>query len=96
MDNARQIDAADVQRLNRLSEEVRGRLVEIAMIAARLAEDRSFRSGTARNFVPREAGRTKANARSGDWMEVIDVDGHEVCYGSIGGKPFAESPCGAS
>ena len=26
-------------------------------------------------------------------MEVIMVDGHEVCYGTIGGESFAESPC---
>ena len=41
-------------------------------------------------FAPRDA---RSAAESGDHMEVVVVDGHEVCYGTIGGESFAESPC---
>jgi hypothetical protein len=43
-------------------------------------------------FDPRDA---RSAADTGDTVEIIIVDGHEVCYGTIGGHPFAESPCGA-
>ena len=47
-------------------------------------------------YVPREAEPARqANAGAGDWMEIEEIDGVEVCYGVIDGEPFAESPCGA-
>jgi hypothetical protein len=41
-------------------------------------------------------GGAETEARGGDWIEIIDVDGTEACYGVSAGKPFAESPWGAS
>jgi|GEM_PF-4263663 len=87
-----ELSADDAERLQRLSQEVRNRLREIAQIAARpvgvqLDDDMLIK------FEPRDAGST---VDSGDWVEIIVVDGHEVCYGEIGGQPFAESPCGAA
>lgn len=90
--------SADVaQRLSRLSEEVRGRLAEIALITARAAGVDLPDSGIVK-FAPRPIAH-EADAGAGDWMEIIEVpadDGHvyTACYGVIGGHAFAESPCG--
>jgi hypothetical protein len=86
-----QLSAHDAQRLQGLSQEVRSRLREIAQIAARPVGVQ-LHDNTLIKFEPRDAGST---VDSGDWVEIIVVDGHEVCYGEIGGQPFAESPCGA-
>ena len=85
------------QRLTRLSEEVRSRLVEIALITAR-ASGNDLPNSTAIKFAPRPIAKA-ADAGTGDWMELIEVvadDGqtYTACYGSIGGQSFAESPCG--
>jgi hypothetical protein len=86
----------DAQRLRRLSEEIRGRLVEVALITMRGKQ--IPKNGDIR-FVP--GTRKKAmDASSGDWVEIIEVDVNgttvEACYGEINGVPFSESPCGAS
>jgi acyl-CoA reductase-like NAD-dependent aldehyde dehydrogenase len=84
----------DGQRLRRLSEEIRGRLCEIALILTRsggkpLAQDGSIQFGSAKRPVPAMGG-------PGDWMEItVGKDGEEACYGVIGGEPFYESPCGS-
>lgn len=84
----------DAARLARLSEEVRSRLAEIAMITSRVAGV-DTPTGHVVKFVTREAGFKKnAQAADGDWMEIGEVDGFEFCYGVIDGHPFAESPCG--
>jgi hypothetical protein len=83
--------------MRRLSEEVRSRLFEIALIATRATGTDPIK-GHVLNFVPREAGRQAdagTDAGTSDWMELIEVDGFEACYGVINGHPFAESPCGA-
>lgn len=88
-----QLDPEDAQRMRRLTEEVRGRLLEMAMITARTAGV-ELRGSAAIRFVPHKAA-ADAEADPGDWMEIDEVDGVEVCYGVIGGQAFAESPCGA-
>lgn len=82
----------DAQRLRRLSEEVRGRLLEVALIVTRNL-GLPMRPNSLVSFVPRETDPTE-DAGAGDWMEIGEVDGVEYCYGSIGGHSFAESPCG--
>jgi hypothetical protein len=86
----------DAQRLRRLSEEIRGRLVEVALITTRAVGKQIPKYADIR-FVP--GSKTKAmDASSGDWIEIIEVDVNgttvEACYGEIDGVPFAESPCG--
>ena len=83
----------DAQRMGRLSEEVRSRLLEMALIAARTVGVQLRGSADIR-FSPLKAA-TEADAGAGDWMELDEVDGFEFCYGVIGGVAFAESPCGA-
>jgi hypothetical protein len=90
-----EILADDMQRLVRLSEEVRSRLAEISMIVARVSGDTNLEKSTVQTFTAKGAKSKDPVARSGDWMEIIDVDGTEACYGVMNGKPFAESPCGA-
>src|SRR5512139_2683855 len=93
--NRHALSQEDVQRINRLSEEVRSRLREIALITARTVGDGPPK-GHVLKYVPREAEPTRqVNAGAGDWVEIEEVDGVEVCYGVIDGVPFAESPCGA-
>jgi hypothetical protein len=80
-------DAAE--RLEELSQDVRGRLREIAQIVGPLVGVQATENSLIM-FAPRDAGSA---AESGDHMEVVVIDGHEVCYGTIGGESFAESPC---
>ncbi|KQY21680.1 MULTISPECIES: hypothetical protein [Rhizobium/Agrobacterium group] len=89
-----EIHIDDIQRLARLSEEVRGRLAEISMILSRATGEASVEKGQILKFTPKGVRNKTTSNRSGDWMEIIDVDGVEACYGVIDGKPFAESPCG--
>jgi len=91
--NRYELEPGDAQRMRRLSEEVRSRLLEMALITARTAGV-ELRGNAAIKFVPRKTAR-EADAAAGDWMEIDEVDGFEVCYGVIGGQAFAESPCGA-
>ncbi|MFI1394195.1 hypothetical protein [Streptomyces sp. NPDC020681] len=93
-----EVATEDIQRLTRLSEEIRSRLAEIALITARAAGAEPLK-GPVHKYVSRDGARkpgVRADAGSGDWVEIIDVDGFEACYGVIGGKAFAESPCGAA
>jgi hypothetical protein len=92
------MQADDAQRIIRLSEEVRSRLAEIGMIVNRTAgaappQGQVLRFVAGQAAVKADAG---ADAAAGDWMEIIEVDGVEACYGVIGGHAFAESPCGAT
>jgi hypothetical protein len=84
-----ELSADDAQRLQELSQDVRRRLLEIAQIAARpvgvQVDDNSLIK-----FEARDAGSA---AEAADHVEIIVVDGHEVCYGTVGGESFAESPC---
>jgi hypothetical protein len=91
-----ELQQEDAQRMRRLSEEVRSRLLELALITGRTVGMEIPKNGNIR-FVPGK--KTKAmDASSGDWVEIIEVDVNgrtvEACYGEINGKPFAESPCG--
>ena len=84
----------DALRLARLSEEIRGRLAEIAMITARVAGVEPPK-GRVVKHVTRDAGlKKRADAGSGDWIEIDEIDGFVVCWGVIDVQPFAESPCG--
>ena len=88
------MDEEDGLRLARLSEEIRARLAEIAMINARVAGVEPPKGRVVR-YVTRDAGLKKnADAAAGDWMEIGETDGVETCWGVIDGHPFAESPCG--
>ena len=94
---AEKLQPEDAQRMRRLSEEIRSRLLELALITARTVGMEIPKNANIQ-FVP--GAKAKAmDASSGDWMEIImvDVNGGEVeaCYGVIDGVPFAESPCGA-
>jgi hypothetical protein len=87
-----ELSADDAQRLRELSQEVRSRLREIAQIAASPVGVQVGNDSIVQ-FMPRDAGRA---VDAGDHVEIIIVDGHEVCYGTVGGVPFSESPCGAA
>jgi hypothetical protein len=84
----------DGHRLRRLSEEIRGRLAEIALILTHsggkpLPTDGSIQFGSAGRPMP-------AMSDSGDWMEItMGKDGEEACYGVFDGEPFYENPCGS-
>jgi hypothetical protein len=91
------LEKEDALRLRRLSDEIRGRLVEVGLIVTRAVGKQIPKNADIR-FVP--GTKTKAmDASSGDWVEIITVDVNgdtvEACYGVIDGKPSAESPCGA-
>ncbi len=92
-----ELPAEAAQRLTRLSEEIRARLLEVALIAAHATKTDLPNSSTIR-FSPRPIA-ADADAGAGDWMEIIEVEAddgqvYEACYGVINGVPFAESPCG--
>jgi hypothetical protein len=81
----REMTQEDAQRMVRLAEEVRGRLLEMSLIAARTL-DLDTAGGTAPRFVPRprpsaESADAGADAGAGDWMEIDVIDGFEVCWG---------------
>ncbi len=89
--NRREPSPEDAQRLNRLSEEVRGRLLEIALIMARVG-GKDYDGGAVGKFVPRET--TPLEAASGGWIEIVDFpDGTSGCYGELDGRPFVAIPC---
>lgn len=92
--NRYEMTPEDTQRMARLSEEVRSRLLEMALITARTA-GLDLGANAVIKFVPhrRRSDDPKVKAED-DWMELIEVDGVEACYGVIGGQAFAESPCG--
>jgi hypothetical protein len=93
--NRIKLESEDAQRLNRLSEEVRGRLTEMASIVARVSGS-EFSAGGVQNFVPRE-GEHRKELAAGDWLELVDiVPGLTCCYGSIGGETILECPCGTA
>ena len=90
--NRLEVTQEDAQRLNRLSEEVNGRLTEIALIIARITGE-AYTGGPVRSFVPRQA--TSTEAATSDWLEIVEiVPGFECCYGSIGGETVLACPCG--
>lgn len=93
--NRHDVPPEDAARLDRLSEEVRGRLAEIGMILSRVSGNAPG-GGAVIGFVPREAKKAKVEAAaSGDWVEIVDIEPNtNYCYGEIGGEKFAESPCG--
>jgi hypothetical protein len=88
------ITVEDVNRLRRLSEEIRGRLVEVALIVAH-NNALALKDTTNIKFTPPKVLNKVRDASGGDWIEIGEVVGNEYCYGVIGGRPFAESPCGA-
>ena len=85
----------DAQRMSRLAEEVRGRLLEMALITARIVGHRPPANPRVR-FLPLRADTESSDGGDGDWVEIMEDDGVESCYGVKNGEPFAESPCGAA
>jgi hypothetical protein len=66
------VEAEDAQGLNRLSEEIRGRLVEMALIIARVSV--SERSGSAvLKFVPREGVQLTKASGGFDYLEIVEI-----------------------
>jgi hypothetical protein len=92
--NRHELPPEVAQRLGRLSEEVRARLLEIALITAR-ATSVDLPNSSAIKFAPHPIAQ-EADAGRGSWMEIIEVDGYTACYGVIDGVAFVESPCGAA
>jgi hypothetical protein len=92
-----EISVDDAQRLNRLSEEVNGRLTEIALIISRLTGG-TYTGGPIRSFSPRQpapvGAAEAAAAATSDWLEIVEIlPGFECCYGSIGGETVLACPC---
>lgn len=88
-----EVSLEDAQRLNRLSEEIRSRLTEIAFISSRISGT-DYAGGGVTRFVPREGAKTVEAAASYDWLEMVEiVPGFECCYGSIGGETVLACPC---
>jgi hypothetical protein len=97
--NRHELSLEVAQRLGRLSEEVRGRLLEIALITARAASV-DLPNSSAIKFAPHPIAQ-EADAGAGSWMEIIEVEAEDgqvytACYGVVDGVAFAESPCGAA
>ena len=84
-----EIPPDDTQRLNRLSEEVRGRLTEMVAIVGRVAGDEDFSVGEVTKYEPRTAAHSVDDG-SGGWMETFEIFGHQGSYGHIGGQWFIE------
>ena len=88
-----EVSLEDAQRLNRLSEEIRSRLTEIAYIVSRVSGTDYDGAGVTR-FVPREGSKTVEVAASYDWLEIVEIlPGVQCCYGSIGGQTVLACPC---
>lgn len=102
-----QLGPEDAARMRRLTEEVQGRLEEMALIAAR-AVGRTLERDAVRQFVPRRvprAGMTAADEAAvlppdaGDDLLYIEVttnpDGSKACALHCPGHAvFVENPCG--
>jgi hypothetical protein len=90
----KEIAAADAERLNRLSEEIRGRLAEIALIVTRVTGAKYDGEAVGR-FTPRGSRPAKEHAAATqDWIEIVEIlPGFECCYGSIEGKTVLSCPC---
>jgi hypothetical protein len=89
-----ELAADDRERLKRLSEEVRGRLEEMAQITARV-QGIKLGSGAVRKFVPvqREASDPAVLVE----VEIVDLeDGTNCCILTFDdGRVFCECPCGS-
>jgi hypothetical protein len=90
-ENRQEVSPEDGERLNRLSEEVRGRLTEMALIVGRVAGNDSFSKGELGKFVPREGVKVPGGSKeSSDWMEILDYGPLHGSYGHIGGHWFVK------
>jgi len=87
--NRTELSPEDAQRLNRLSEEVRGRLTEMVSIIGRTTGNDDFGVGEITKFEPRTAAKSAADS-SGGWMEIFEVFGIQGAYGHIEGHWFVE------
>jgi len=91
--NRYMVSQEDAQRLDRLSEEIRGRLTEMALIMARVSGS-EYSGGAVTKFVPRKAVQTHELVASSDWIEIVEiVPGYNCCYGSVGGQTVLNCPC---
>jgi hypothetical protein len=96
--NRHEMKPEDADRMSRLSEEVRSRVLEMALITARTV-GRELPKDAVPKFIPQVRAQDDdagADAGGGDWMEIIEEGGFTACYGVINGHAFAESPCGAA
>lgn len=79
-----QMQSEDASRMHRLAEEVRSRVLEMALITARTA-GKQLPKDAVPKFVPREAvadAGADAGASGTIWMEIIDnPDGSHTCVG---------------
>jgi hypothetical protein len=92
--NRREIQPDDALRLNRLSEEVRGRLTEMAFIVARITGV-EYDGGPVRKFVPRGAVQMQADAPPKTDVELVEITPElEACYGWKDGRLWVDCPCG--
>ncbi len=97
--NRHDVSLEDAQRLDRLSEEIRSRLTEMAYIVSRIS-GADYAGGAVQKFVSRDAEKKIVEPGSGgghfDYIEIIEiVPGFECCVGSIGGHTILECPCGS-
>ena len=82
----------DAARIARLSEEIQGRLAELALVFGRVTGEQAT-VGAITGYSPAEAGHSQADSPD-NTMEIFEFLGIDGCYGSIGGVPFFEWPCG--
>jgi hypothetical protein len=89
----KEIGAADAERLDRLSEEIRGRLAEIALIVTRVSGAK-YDGEAVGSFTPRGSRAATEHSAAYDWIEIVEVlPGFNCCYGSIDGKTVLDCPC---
>lgn len=89
----KEIGAADAERLSRLSEEIRGRLAEIALIVTRVS-GANYDGEAVGRFTPRGSRAATDHSAAYDWIEIVEIlPGFDCCYGSIGGKTVLSCPC---
>lgn len=102
-ENRYRLSEEDAARMARLSEEVRGRLEEMASIAARVMGRRLDRN-TVRKFVPHEStsgGTFEPHGPTVVEVEILDDflgPGHRPCclVALSDGDWFVECPCGSA
>lgn len=89
----KEIDAEDAARLDRLSEEVRGRLAEMALIVARVSGV-DYSGEAVGRFTPRGSRPAKEHSATSEWIEIVEIlPGFNCCYGSLEGKTVLSCPC---
>src|SRR5918994_3952265 len=91
-----ELGSGDSERMRRLSEEVRGRLEEMAQIMSRV-QGFKLDDQAVRKFVPRPERAASREATVITDVEIIDLpDGTNCCIISFDDRPdICECPCGS-